>query len=222
VTIVLHHLEKSRSHRVLWLLEELGVPYEVKRYARHPRTMRADPALKAIFPLGRAPIVEIDGVALAESGAILEGLLDRVGEGRLRPEQGSRAFDHYRFFLHYAEGSLMPPLLVSLILSKMVSGVPFVVRPLMKGVVAAVNHNFTNGEFEAHFGFVERHLGDHEWFAGDALTAADIQMSYPMEAGALRAGLTPAAHPNVFRWLEQARSRAAYRRAIEVGGPLFP
>jgi glutathione S-transferase len=221
VHIVLHHLEKSRSHRVLWLLEELGVPYELRRYDRDARTLRADPALKDVFPLGRAPIIEVDGAVLAESGAILEGVLDRVGDGRLRPTAGVD-YDWYRFFLHYAEGSLMPPLLVSLILSKMVSGVPFVARPVMRAIVGAVNANYTNGEFKAHFGFVEQHLADRIWFAGDELTAADIQMVYPMEAGPLRAGLTAASHPNTFRWLEQVRSRPAYQRALQVGGPIFP
>ena len=219
--IRVHHLEMSRSHRVLWLLEELGADFEVVRYERD-RNFRADPALKDVFPLGKAPLVEIDGTVLAESGAIIEGLLDRIGDGRLRPEPGTESYDWYRFFLHYAEGSLMPPLLVSLILSKMVEGVPFFLRPVIKAVAGAVNANFTNGEFETHFGFIESHLASHTWFAGDDITAADIQMIYPVAAGPQRAGLTRESHPNIFRWLDAVKERPAYKKALETGGPLFP
>lgn len=220
--ITVHHLETSRSHRVLWLMEELELEYELKRYSRNAKTFRADPALKEVFPLGRAPLVQLDDVVLAESGNILEGVIDRVGQGRLRPDPGTPEADWYRFFLHYAEGSLMSPLLVSLILGKMVDGVPFFIRPLIKGVVGAVNAQFTQGEFDAHFGFVEAHLGQHEWMTGDALTAADVQMIYPLAAGPLRAGLTRQSHPNIFRWLDACQSRPAYKRALEKGGPLFP
>ncbi|TVQ94670.1 MAG: glutathione S-transferase [Deltaproteobacteria bacterium] len=222
MNLTVHHLEHSRSARAIWLLEELEAPYELRRYRRNPRTFRADPALKSVSPLGRAPIVEIDGVALAESGAIMEGVLDRIGQGRLRPEPGTADFDHYRFFLHYAEGSLMPPLLISLIFSKAVEGAPFFVRPVVKGIAAGVHAKFIRGEFDAHFGFVEAHLAENEWFAGPAFSAADIQMVYPVAAAPLRAGLTKQSHPNLHRWLEQVRGRPAYQRAIDKGGPLFP
>lgn len=222
MTLTVHHLEHSRSARILWMLEDLGAPYNLRRYSRDPRTFRADPALKQVSPLGRAPIVEIDGAVLAESGAIMDGVLDRIGEGRLRPDPGSPALDHYRFFLHYAEGSLMPPLLVSLIFAKAVEGSPFFARPLVKGLQAAVNKSFIKGEFNAHFGFVESHLAENEWFAGQDLTAADMQMLYPVAAGPLRAGLTPQSHPQIHRWLDQVRARPAYQRAIDKGGPLFP
>lgn len=220
--VVVHHLEMSRSHRILWLLEELGAPYEIRRYARDPKTFRADPALRQVHPLGRAPIVEVDGAVLAESGAILEGLLDRLGDGGLRPAPGTDDFDRYRFFLHYAEGSVMPPLLVSLIFGKVVDGAPFLARPLLAAIKAGVDARYTRGELENHFGFIEGHLGRHPWFAGAALSAADIQMIYPVAAGPLRAGVTAASHPNTVAWLARVQERPAYRRALERGGPLFP
>jgi glutathione S-transferase len=207
---------------VLWFLEELGVDYELRTYKRNAKTMRADPALRQVFPLGRAPIVEVDGEAFAESGAILDGLLDTLGDHGLRPAHGTSAFTSYRFFLHYAEGSLMPPLLVSLILGKMVTGVPFFIRPLVKGVVGAVNSAFTHGEFEQHFGFVEAHLKEHAFFAGDTFSAADIQMSYPVLAGQERAGLSASSHPAIHRWVESVTGRPAFAKALELGGPIFP
>ena len=217
--VVLHHLEKSRSHRILWLFEELGLDYEIVEYKRNPKTMRGDPKLRELHPLGKAPIVEVEGQKLAESGAIIETLLDLRGEGRLRPEASTPEFQQFRYWLHYAEGSLMSPLLVALILGQL-SGpkVPFFVRPIARALTGAANKAYTDPELERHFAFIEQHLGENAWFSGDDFTAADIQMSYPVAEGRGRAGVTAASHPNTMAWLDKIRSREAWKRAIDKGG----
>jgi glutathione S-transferase len=218
--VVVHHLEKSRSHRVLWLLEELGVEYSMQIYKRNPKTMRAPPELARVHPLGKSPVVTIGGEVFAESGAIVDDLIDRFGNGRLRPEPGTPAFRRYRFWLHYAEGSFMPPLLVSLLCAKVrTAPVPFFVKPVAKGIAEKVDENYTRPELERHFGFVERELERSKWFAGDDLSGADVQMVYPMEAAAARGS---AASPRISAWLEAARARPAFRRALEKGGPIMP
>ncbi len=219
MSIVLHHLEKSRSHRILWLMEELGLDYEIKRYARDPDTMRGDPALRELHPLGKSPLLQLDGTILAESAAILETVLDRHGNGRLRPAPDTPEFQHFRYWLHYAEGSLMAPLLVSLVLAQMQGPkVPFIVRPIARALVGAVNANFTNAELERHFAFIEQHLAAHDWFAGAEFSGADIQMSYPVSEGRGRAGITPDSHPRIHDWLGRIQARDAWKRAVERGG----
>jgi len=220
--VVVHHLERSRSQRVLWLLEELGVEYRIERYERDPKTMRAPPELERVHPLGRSPVVTIGGDAFAESGAILEELLDRFGGGRLRPEPRTPALRRYRFWLHYAEGSLMSPLLVKLLCSRVrTAPLPFFVKPIARRIADKVDENYTSPELAKHLGFVEGELGAHGWLAGDELTAADIQMSYPLEAATVRAaeGL---AIPRIRAWVAAVRARPAYTRAIERGGPAMP
>jgi glutathione S-transferase len=228
--ILVHHLERSRSLRVLWLLEELGAPYVLKEYARHPETMRAPPELRAMHPLGRSPVVTIDGVVLAESGAILEHLVDELGvarvdepgASRLRPGPGTEAHRRYRFFMHYAEGSLMPPLLVRLITNRLKTAkLPFFVKPVAKGIAAKIDASYTAPEIENHLRFLEGELASRPFFVGDELTAADVQMSYPLEAAAARGGLG-AQYPNLTGWLERIHGRPAYRRAVERGGPPLP
>ena len=219
-TITLHHLERSRSHRVLWLLEELGLEYSIERYQRDPKTMRAPGSLKKIHPLGKAPVLQIDDVVVAESGAIMEHVVETVGEGRLRPELGTEAHRRYRFFLHYAEGSLMPPLLVALITSKIRSApLPFFIKPITKTIANNVDGSFTNGELESHRAFLESELEGREFLTGDELSAADVQMSYPLEAMESRAGF--ADQPRLRGYLERLRARPAYQRAIEKGGPVM-
>jgi glutathione S-transferase len=216
--VVVHHLERSRSHRVLWLLEELGVEYRMKVYQRDPKTMRAPPELARIHPLGKAPVVTVDGDVLAESGAIVDELVDRFGNGRLRPEPGTDAFRRYRFWLHYAEGSFSPPLLVKLLCSKVrTAPVPFFVKPIAKEIAGKVDDNFTNPELVKHFAFIEAELAKSKWFAGDELSAADVQMSFPMEASMMRA---TGERPRMQAWLDAVRARPAYQRAIEKGGPV--
>lgn len=204
--IRVHHLNASRSHRVLWLLEELGLPYEIALYQRDPKTMLAPKSLRDVHPLGKSPVVEDDGRIFAESGAILESLLHRHGEGRLAPERGSDAWYRYTYFMHYAEGSVMSPLLLKLVLGKL-------------GPLGWPAQRYVNGEIRKHLDYMEGELGRTEWFAGPEFTAADIQMSFPVEAAVARGGLDTG-RPNLMRFLERIRARPAYQRAIERGGPL--
>lgn len=218
--IVVHHLNNSRSQRVLWLLEELGVPYEVKRYERDPKTMLAPPELRAVHPLGKAPVVTDGERTLAESGAVIEYLVDRYGEGRLAPAAGTEERLRYTYWLHYAEGSAMPPLLLKLIFDRVESApMPFFVKPVARGIARKVKQSFVEPQLETHFGYVESELAKTPWFTGDAFTAADIQMSFPLEAAQSRAGLTPASHPHVLDFLTRIHARPAYRRALDKGGP---
>ena len=219
--ITVHHLERSRSHRVLWLLEELGLPYELERYARDPATMLAPPALRAIHPLGKSPVVTDDGVTVAESGAILEYMVERHGGGRLVPATGTPAHLRYRYFLHYAEGSLMPPLLVKLITHKISTAkMPFFARPIARKIAGSIDAGFVAPNLTRHLAFLEAELEGRAWFTGDELTAADIQMSYPLEAALARGGAA-ARTPNLTRVLTAMRARPAYARAIERGGPIM-
>ena len=219
--ITVHHLERSRSHRVLWLLEELGLPYELERYARDPATMLAPPALRAIHPLGKSPVITDDGVTVAESGAILEYLVERHGGGRLVPATGTPAHLRYRYFLHYAEGSLMPPLLVKLITHKIATAkMPFFARPIARKIAGSIDAGFVAPNLTRHLAFLEAELEGRAWFTGDELTAADIQMSYPLEAALARGGAA-ARTPNLTRVLTAMRARPAYARAIERGGPIM-
>jgi glutathione S-transferase len=218
--IVVHHLERSRSQRVLWLLEELGLPYRVERYARDPETMLAPPALRRVHPLGKSPVVEDGEQVVAESGAIIEYLVERHGGSKaLRPAAGTPELLRYRYWLHYAEGSAMPPLLLSLIFARLPQGpMPFIVRPVVRGIAETVKRKFVLPQLRLHFGWVEQELGRSEWFAGDAFSAADVQMSFPLEAAAAR-GVLGAEHPRALAWLERIHARPAYRRALEQGGP---
>jgi glutathione S-transferase len=222
--IVLHHLNNSRSQRVLWLLEELAVPYEIRRYERDPATMLAPPELRAVHPLGKSPVLTDSGplgdLTLAESGAILEYLIDRYGEGRFIPAAGTRERLRYTFWLHYAEGSAMPPLLMALVFNRIESApLPFFVRPVAKGIVARVRKQLIGPQLATHLGFMESEIAKTPYFAGEELTGADIQMSFPVEAAASRAGLTEATRPSLQAWLARIHARPAYKRALEKGGP---
>ncbi|KPF52694.1 glutathione S-transferase [Novosphingobium sp. AAP1] len=202
--ITVHHLNNSRSQRVLWLLEELGFPYTVKRYERDARTMLAPPELRAVHPLGKSPVIEDEGRILAESGAIVEYLVDKAG-GQLGAPRDEQDALRYRMFLHYAEGSLMPPLLLKLVLSR----VPIMGKIALKRIQPMI---------DVHLDFVERELASRPWFAGPAMTAADVMMSFPIEAARARAGLDQT-RPHTIAWLDKIQALPAYRRAIEVGGP---
>jgi glutathione S-transferase len=217
--ILVHHLENSRSQRVLWLLEELGAPYELRRYERDRETMLAPESLRAVHPLGKSPVITDDGRTIAESGAIVEYLVERYGNGRLVPPQGSPERLRYTYWLHYAEGSAMSPLLLRLIFNRIGSSpVPFFVRPVVKGIVAKVNTAFIEPQLKTHFDFIEAELAAREWFAGGSFTAADIQMSFPLEAGASR-GVVDGSRPHIHAFLARIHARPAYRRALEKGGP---
>lgn len=218
--IVVHHLETSRSQRILWALEELGTPYELKLYKRDPITKLADPALKKIFPLGKSPIVVDGDKTLAESGAIIEYLVETYGDGKFIPKRDSPEFLQYRFWMHYAEGSAMPPLLMKLIFTMVKTKAPFLIRPIAKAIAAGVEKSFLNQQLATHFGFVEDELGKHPWFAGEELTGADFQMSYAIEGSFARAD--PRDHrPNTRAWLDKVQARPAYKRALEKGGPVM-
>ncbi len=216
--ITVHHLEKSRSHRVLWLLEELGAEYEVKRYARDKTTSLAPPELKNIHPLGKAPVIEDDGRVYAETGAAFEHLLDRFDDGALRPAPGSPAFDHYRYWLHAAEGSYMPSLIIALLLRRMEAApMPFFARPIARRLVSGVREGYLDHTMKALFGFLETTLEEKAWLAGPEFTAADVMMSFPMEAFAARGDIK--AYPNIAAALERGKARPAFARAVERGGP---
>jgi glutathione S-transferase len=217
--ITVHHLNNSRSQRVLWLLEELGLDYQVTRYQRDARTMLAPPELRAVHPLGKSPVIDDDGQVVAESGAIIEYLVDRHGQGCLRPPAGSPERLRYTYWLHYAEGSAMPPLLMSLVFGKLrESPVPFFIRPIVRSIADKVLDGFVRPQLKTHLDFMEAELGKAEWFAGEQFSAADIQMSFPVEAAASRGGLD-ADRPRLMRFLQRIHARPAYQRALEKGGP---
>ena len=216
--VVVHHLENSRSQRVLWLLEELGVPYEVKRYERDKSTMLAPPALKAVHPLGKSPVITDGGVVVAESGNIIEYLVETYGQGRMVPAAGTPERLRYRYWLHYAEGSVMPLMVMTLIFSKLAPGAPALLRPLVRAIVANVHRRFLDPQTKLHLDYLEAELGKSEWFAGKDISAADVQMSFPIEAAASRAGLDRS-RPRLAAFLQRIQSRPAYKRALEKGGP---
>jgi len=204
--IIVHHLENSRSQRVLWMLEELGLPYQVKRYERNKKTMLAPPELKQVHPLGKSPVIEDTdgGHVIAETGAIVEYLVEKA-DGRLGAPAHRDSALRYRFWLHYAEGSLMPPLLLKLVLSR----VPLMGKAAVKRIQPMI---------DVHLDYVESELKQRPWFAGDAMTAADIMMSFPLEAARSRAGLG-ASRPATIAWLEKVHARPAYQAALAQGGP---
>ncbi|MFU8896957.1 MAG: glutathione S-transferase family protein [Gammaproteobacteria bacterium] len=218
--ITVHHLENSRSQRVLWLLEELGLQYRVKRYARDPDTKLAPATLRKVHPLGKSPVITDDKLTVAESGAIIEYLVNTYGaDSGLLPPAGTPERLRYTYWLHYAEGSAMPPLLLSLIFRKMPEApMPFFVRPVIKGIAAKVQQSFVQPQLELHLDYMEGELADSEWFAGKDFTAADIQVSFPLEAAGA-AGLLAETRPHLQAFVERIAARPAYQRALKKGGP---
>jgi glutathione S-transferase len=206
--IIVHHLENSRSQRVLWMLEELGLDYQIKRYERDRKTMLAPPELKRIHPLGKSPVIEdLDadgGRIVAETGAIVEYLVE-TADGKLGTPAHRDAALRYRFWLHYAEGSMMPPLLLKLVLSR----IPLMGKPAIKRIQPMI---------DVHLDYVESELAQRPWFAGPDMTAADIMMSFPIEAARSRAGLD-ASRPATIAWLDKVHARPAYQAALAKGGP---
>lgn len=216
--IVVHHLNNSRSQRVLWLLEELGLPYEITRYERDPKTMFAPPLLRAVHPLGKSPVITDGELTLAESGAIVEYLVDTHGDGRLAPPRGTPERARYAHWMHYAEGSAMPPLLLRLVFAKVAtSPVPFFIRPVVKGIAKKVNDGYIGPQIKLHLDYLESELGKGDWFVGAEFSAADIQLSFPVEGAAARGGLGD--RPRLADYLERIHARPAYQRALERGGP---
>jgi glutathione S-transferase len=214
--VTVHHLNNSRSQRVLWLLEELELPYRLVKYQRDKATMLAPPALEKIHPLGKSPVIQDGDVVVAESGAILEYLVEKAG-GKLAPPAGTPAHRDYRYFLHYAEGSLMPILLMKLVFGRVrAAKMPFFVKPVAKKIADTVESQFVAPNLGRHVAFLADTLAKKPWFAGDAITAADIQMSFPMEAIAAR---VPGAPTVIGKWVATIRARPAFQRALENGGP---
>lgn len=225
--ITVHHLENSRSQRVLWLLDELGLPYRVQRYARNPKTLLAPPELAKVHPLGKSPVISDDSAGadtvVAESGAIVEYLIDTYGQGRLRPPQGTAEQRRYTYWLHFSEGSLMPPLLMKLVFDKLREApVPFFIKPVVRGVADQVMRAFVGPNIQRLLAFMEAELAQRPWFAGAEFSAADVQMSYPVEAAADSAGLNAQQHPKLVDWLARIHARPAYQRALKAGGPYKP
>lgn len=216
--ITVHHLNNSRSQRVLWLLEELGLPYEVKRYERDAKTSLAPPELKAVHPLGKSPVITDGGLTVAESGAIIEYLVDKYGNGRLKPT-GEQELLHYRYFMHFAEGSAMPPLVMKLVFNKIKrTPMPFFVKPVARGIADKVLSSFVQPNIDAQLKFLEGELSRRPWFAGAEFSAADVQMSFPVEAAAARGGAM-GAYPKLGEFLNRIHARPAYQQALERGGP---
>jgi glutathione S-transferase len=217
--LTVHHLNNSRSQRVLWLLEELGVPYEVTRYERDRNTMLAPPALLRVHPLGKSPVVIDGALTIAESGAIVEYIVERYGGGRLIPPPGTPERLRYSYWLHYAEGSAMPPLLLKLIFDRVARApMPWPVSSVARRIAGGVQNAFIVPQLERHLDFMESELASRPWFSGDDFTAADVQMSFPLEAAASRAGLN-GERPKLLGFLGRIHARDAYKRALERGGP---
>ena len=215
--VILHHLENSRSHRILWLLEELGVPYEIRHYKRDRRTSLAPPELLKIHPLGKSPVITDDGTTIAESGAIIEYLVDRYGKGALVPPQRTPEKMRYTYWMHFAEGTAMPPLVMKLVFNRIERApAPFFVKPIARRISGKVKASFIDPNLRRIVKHIEDEPGRDGWFAGSEFTAADIQMSFPVEGAAVRAG--GEAMPNIRRFLDRIHERPAYKRAIEKGG----
>lgn len=224
--ITVHHLETSRSQRVLWLLEELGVPYEIKRYQRDPKTRLAPAALKAIHPLGKSPVITDGDETVAESGAILEYLVERYGAqaqgelAHLQPAPGTAQHRQSRFWMHYAEGSLMNWLVMKLVFVTIpTQPMPFFVRPIARKLCAQVQAKLIDPNIATAMAFMETHLGSHFWFAGEQLSIADFQMSFAVEA-ALARGVEVARFPRLAAYRARMQARPAYQRAVAKGGPV--
>jgi glutathione S-transferase len=215
--LTVHHLENSRSQRILWLLEELGVDYDIKRYGRDKDTSLAPPELQDVHPLGKAPIVEDDGQVVAESGAIVEYLVGKYDDGTLCPEQGTPERLAYTYWLHYAESSLMPLLLMALIMSRIETKAPALVRPIARKIAASVREGYLDPNLERHLDFMEATLQQSTWFCGEEMTAADCQMSFAIEAAEVRTDLRND-YPHLAGFLDRIRARPAYKAALDRGG----
>lgn len=217
--IIVHHLENSRSQRVLWLLEEMGLRYEVKRYERDGKTMLAPAELKTVHPLGKSPVIVDAGTTVAETGAIIEYLTGKYGDGRLIPAPDTPERLRCTYWLHYAEGSLMPLMVMKLVFGRIGKApMPLLLRPLAAGIGTGVQRQWLDPQLKLHLDYVESELGKSPWLAGNAFSAADIQMSFPLEAATRRAEIA-GAYPHMVAWVERIHARPAYKRALERGGP---
>ncbi len=219
--LTVHHLENSRSQRILWLLEELALDYELKRYPRDPKTRLAPAALKKVHPLGKSPVIT-DGEGdqqrvIAESGAIVEYVLANHGDGQLLPTPNTVEHGRYQYWLHFAEGTFMPLMVMSLIFNTIESKSPLLIKPIAKGITGQVKKNYLTPNITNNLKFMEQTLNQHNWFAGDELTGADILMSFPVEAASVRTDLS-SDYPRLNAFLERIHARPAWQKAIEKGG----
>lgn len=217
--LTVHHLNNSRSQRILWLLEELDLNYEIKFYERDSETQLAPESLKKIHPLGKSPVVKDGDLVLAESGAIIDYLGRTYGNNDWVPRRNSKRYQSYMYWLHYAEGSMMSPLLLKLVFDRVKSAkMPFFIKPIAKGIANKVMDSFVTPNIKTHFQYVENHLAENTWFTGDSITGADIQMSFPLEASVARSVITEQTHPNIYRYVREFQQRPAYQKALEKGG----
>jgi glutathione S-transferase len=218
--ITLHHLNNSRSQRVLWLLEEIGVPYEIKFYQRDTKTMLAPKELKEIHPMGKSPVLEDGSIKVAESGAIIEYLISQYGKDHfssLSDEEKREA----TYWLHFSEGTFMPQLLLGLVFDKLKTApIPFFIKPVIKMLVKKVNQTYIGPEIKTRLEHINNHLKDREWFAGNKLTGADFQMIFPLEAAQARGRLKDL-YPHITSYIEKVQHLEAYKKALEKGGPYF-
>lgn len=220
--IQLHHLNNSRSQRIIWALEELDLPYEIVPYARDSKTYLAPLSLKDVHPLGKSPILVDDNVGsnkvLAESGAIIDYLVYAYGEAFL-PERGTDQYLQYNYWMHYAEGSLMPFLVMTLVFEKIKTNpMPFFIKPIVSRVVKETFRRFITPNIDMHLAYIEQHLKANQWFAGDELTGADFQMSFPLEAGLSSQLVNENEHPSIVKYIKKFQARPAYKRALNAGG----
>ena len=214
--ITVHHLENSRSQRVVWMLEELGLDYEIKPYKREP-TLQAPASLRAVHPLGKSPVITDGDKTLAESGAILEYLVEAYGKGRFAPAHGTPERLNYTYFMHYAEGSLMPLLFMKLVFNRLPQRVPWPMRPVARLISNGADTQLLGPQISNHFAFLEAELAKRDWFAGADFSAADVQMSFPIQAAAQRVGFSGQL-PGLQGFVDRIEARPAYKRAIERGG----
>ena len=217
--VIVHHLNNSRSQRIIWLLEELGVPYQVKRYERDSKTLLAPPELFKVHPLGKSPVISDGEIVVAESGAIVEYLVNTYGSEAFKPAANSQAQRDHSYWLHFAEGSAMPPLVMKLVFDRIENApVPFFIRPILKGVSKKVNSEFIMPNINRQLAFIEKHLKENTWFAGQQFSAADIQMSFPMEAAISRIR-NVSQFPAILDFVKRIQARPAYQAALKSGGP---
>ncbi|GAB3022753.1 glutathione S-transferase [Bowmanella dokdonensis] len=213
----LHHLNNSRSQRILWLLEELGLDYKIQCYQRDPQTMLAPESLRRVHPLGKSPLLEKDGLVLAESGAIIQYLCEQHGQDWI-PGSGTQAHLDYHYWLHFAEGSLMPPMLLKLVMDKVrTSPMPFFARPIARKIADKAMKSFIAANIRNNLMFVEQRLEGRQWLTGDSPSGADVQMSFPLEAAVAR-GLAADEHPNIQAYVRRIHARPAYQKALLAGG----
>lgn len=216
--IIVHHLNNSRSQRVLWLLEELNLSYEIKRYERDPKTIRAPKSLREVHPLGKSPVISDGDITVAESGAIIDYLVRRYARDQLIPKEDTAEFRAYQYWMHYSEGSLMPPLLMRMLFEKVkTSPMPFIIKPVAKMIADKVLDTFVNPEIRLNMAYVDDYLSKNEWFCGAQLSGADFQMSFPLEAS-VATGTLGNKYPHILAYVKRFQTRDAYLKALGKGG----